>query len=379
MDTLDAVLAAMRTFPASSKLQKNGSFAISILLHRHQKLHARFMRVGGLQLLTSALRRHADAADVCEAACLAVSNVDRLIANSAVPAAEAQAALHAIVAAMRAHSTHVPTQEFGMHTLCALSLHSAVVPLMASSGAILAVLNAMEAHPMDVCVQSAGCMALCSFFLKHEPHRKTAVESGAIKVLVGALRASYSRTAVCAGAAVFSARYARNANDDPKSFAILALGFFYGHTQGAPIVQAELFSESLALHEGALGLLQRHRMRASDGTGAEQKRIEMVQVFTVAAAFHVATCPDCTGCAARRARGEMCGLKGCAACAPAGAAGGSNATSTNRLQVCSRCRTVAYCCAEHQRRDWGVHKPACKALRRAAEAAAAAEAGASAQ
>jgi hypothetical protein len=31
------------------------------------------------------------------------------------------------------------------------------------------------------------------------------------------------------------------------------------------------------------------------------------------------------------------------------------------LRDCAGCKRSAYCCAEHQRRDWPRHKPACQA------------------
>lgn len=32
----------------------------------------------------------------------------------------------------------------------------------------------------------------------------------------------------------------------------------------------------------------------------------------------------------------------------------------HKLQVCSRCKQMAYCSREHQRSHWQVHKPDCK-------------------
>jgi hypothetical protein len=33
--------------------------------------------------------------------------------------------------------------------------------------------------------------------------------------------------------------------------------------------------------------------------------------------------------------------------------------SVDTLKMCSRCQSVAYCCVEHQRKDWQSHKPNC--------------------
>lgn len=40
--------------------------------------------------------------------------------------------------------------------------------------------------------------------------------------------------------------------------------------------------------------------------------------------------------------------------------------SFGMFKLCSRCRTVVYCCKEHQAEDWPAHKVACKAARKAA-------------
>ena len=57
---------------------------------------------------------------------------------------------------------------------------------------------------------------------------------------------------------------------------------------------------------------------------------------------------------------QQCGLAGCAACE----------SHVSQFKRCGACRTVSYCCREHQVEDWPSHKAACKAARTAAESAA---------
>ncbi len=57
------------------------------------------------------------------------------------------------------------------------------------------------------------------------------------------------------------------------------------------------------------------------------------------------------------ARGQhTCALAGCAA----------KEVHVSQFKKCGACRTVAYCCREHQVADWPSHKAACKAARKAA-------------
>ena len=56
------------------------------------------------------------------------------------------------------------------------------------------------------------------------------------------------------------------------------------------------------------------------------------------------------------ARGlRKCALPGCAA----------KEVHVSHFKRCGACRTVAYCCREHQATDWPAHKAACKAARKA--------------
>ncbi len=53
---------------------------------------------------------------------------------------------------------------------------------------------------------------------------------------------------------------------------------------------------------------------------------------------------------------RSCALPGCAASEP----------HPTAFKFCGACKTVHYCCKEHQAADWARHKPACKAARAAA-------------
>ena len=60
-------------------------------------------------------------------------------------------------------------------------------------------------------------------------------------------------------------------------------------------------------------------------------------------------------------------VRGLRECALAGC--NSKEVHVSQFKRCGACRTVAYCCREHQVEDWPAHKAACKAARKATGAA----------
>jgi hypothetical protein len=48
---------------------------------------------------------------------------------------------------------------------------------------------------------------------------------------------------------------------------------------------------------------------------------------------------------------------------------GAQEVHASQFKRCSACLSVVYCCKEHQVQDWPAHKAACRAARKAAEAA----------
>jgi hypothetical protein len=55
-------------------------------------------------------------------------------------------------------------------------------------------------------------------------------------------------------------------------------------------------------------------------------------------------------------------VRGLRECALAGCA--SKEVHVSQFKRCGACRTVAYCCRDHQLADWPAHKAACKAARK---------------
>jgi hypothetical protein len=67
-----------------------------------------------------------------------------------------------------------------------------------------------------------------------------------------------------------------------------------------------------------------------------------------------------TAAATAAARGlHFCALSTC----------GAQEVHASQFKRCSACSGVVYCCKEHQVQAWPAHKAACRAARKAAEAA----------
>ena len=88
----------------------------------------------------------------------------------------------------------------------------------------------------------------------------------------------------------------------------------------------------------------------------QARRIDQSTRFDAPAAhaFHLALQKSMTAPGLR-----TCALPGC----------GAKEAHPTHFKSCAACRTVVYCCREHQVAGWPSHKKACKAARKAAAAA----------
>ena len=354
---VDAALRALRGFPASPPVQKHAALLLGTYAQRSTvQLYA--MREGVVTLLTAGLGTHLAVGGVCEAACYALAGLKEPFFRSKVPRLEAQAALYATVAALQAHPTLAPTQEWGVRAVATLSRHTMLAD-SASSRALTAVMSTLHDCADDMYVQSACCMTLAGVIALH---RDAAVAQGVVPLLLGALRAGFSR--VAADYAAFP-DYHQRYPLGPAAYPIIALAQLFARVGNEDDSRTDAFvdAEYSVLHGGALGLLQLKPTNSDDLV--ESKRKELVQRVCGFATDHVQYAPACVECAALRARGVMCGRRGCAAFAPSGsdapAATDEAWARTGRMQRCSRCGVAAYCCRAHQVESWPEHKKVCAA------------------
>ena len=77
---------------------------------------------------------------------------------------------------------------------------------------------------------------------------------------------------------------------------------------------------------------------------------------------------DTSDAAGFHAAAAEAAVRGLHECALAGCA--SKEVHVSQFKKCGACRTVSYCCREHQVADWPAHKAACKATRKADPAGA---------
>jgi hypothetical protein len=97
--------------------------------------------------------------------------------------------------------------------------------------------------------------------------------------------------------------------------------------------------------------------RRLQSSGVLQRRGILQGISTVTAYNTRATA---TAAATAAVRGlHFCALPTC----------GAQEVHASQFKRCSACSGVVYCCKEHQVQDWPAHKAACRAARKAAEAA----------
>jgi hypothetical protein len=97
--------------------------------------------------------------------------------------------------------------------------------------------------------------------------------------------------------------------------------------------------------------------RRLQSSGVLQRR-GILQSMSVVTAYHTHAAASAAASAAARGL-HFCALVSC----------GAQEVHASQFKRCSACSGVVYCCKEHQVQDWPAHKAACRAARKAAEAA----------
>jgi hypothetical protein len=137
-------------------------------------------------------------------------------------------------------------------------------------------------------------------------------------------------------------------------------------TEGISMVEAALVRNAQIFIE------ERQRFRANSewqarilaawgrlqSSGVVQRR-GILQGMNVVVADHARVAAAAAATAAARGL-HFCALRAC----------GAQEVHASQFKRCSACLSVVYCCKEHQVQDWPAHKAACRAARKAAEAAA---------
>ncbi len=98
--------------------------------------------------------------------------------------------------------------------------------------------------------------------------------------------------------------------------------------------------------------------RRLQSSGVLQRR-GILQSLSAVTAHNTHAAVTAAATAAARGLHYFCALHTC----------GAHEVHASQFKRCSACSGVVYCCKEHQVQDWPAHKAACRAARKAAEAA----------
>ena len=344
---VDAVLSAMGRFLHSRAIQSTSITMLMIACSRSEPALTHAARVGASAALAAALAHHGPEALQKEIASIS-SRIPNMISKA--PPSVAVATLRHAVAAFRKYPTEDGAYQ-SLRFLRELARHDAaaeLVPLFLSENVLALTMDAMRAHPRALRIQFNGCCLLGGLLVHDAQMIDAAVEAGAIEAAVQVLRRS---NLVAAGR--------KEMPDDfnfvpPPQFVAIVIKLMtplLPHDAAQPQQQRRM----RAVHAGALPQFR----AAPVAEDAVDARDALIAALQGAAEAHAATLNGaaCDACDALRAAGGMCALPGCVECAAAG----NTVSASGRLQVCSVCRRVAYCCAAHQRLHWRAHKKQCHA------------------
>jgi hypothetical protein len=305
-DAIEAVVAAMRAFPAAvnaadmADLQPNALSALANMCRDVRDNQVAAAAAGALEVIVSAMRMHASNGDVQSAGCLALGTL-----VGGVPASQTRAGelggVEAMVAALRC---------------CAVALPAVHRPRFLH-----------------------GWNELMSLLLRDHPINKhKAVTAGAIETVLACMP------------------LAADVDDDVAATVL----------HSTCVVMRSLVigggHEARAVLAGVLEVLEAQTGRSVD---VETARVQLIRGLQPAAQRHdAAPCAVaiCQRCGAARTCGVMCALPGCGARTRDGGA--------KKLLRCGTCRAACYCGAAHQREDWRRHKGSCVAPARADDPAA---------
>jgi hypothetical protein len=351
-----AIVAVLRTHPGSGSAQRQGCFALWSLARGggmpSNAAHAR--AAGGVAAAVAALRARPTDALLQMHGCGAVAH---LCVGDARACAEAGAAgaVEAVTRALRTRTTRDLRRSgcLAMRVLVETSAPNAAKA--AAEGAAAALMRALQ-HSADSDGENwlgDACWAL--FFIVQQDARQADAPGGVEAVVATLQRATQARA--CNAAAMATA--------------LAAAAAAVGDGQVVLPLEAGMLAALLALIVGSFtrqdravraGALEAVSAAAESDASTDDRASTMLQglqplLHDAAERHDAGSCahPTCACCAGQRAAGCMCALPGCGARLRAAAAPSGRHKSLLR---CGRCRSAAYCGAEHSHADWARHKKA---------------------
>lgn len=182
----DAVIAAMKRFPQIQLVQQEACNALAHLAYEHTDLNRAVTRLGGVSLLLAAMRTHKSSPKVQLNACGGLSALafDNTVAQQQIfELGGVQCVIHAMD-----NFERLRMLELGCSVLGTLAWNTEIKERVVVD-AIPEILKAMRAHSNNALLQKSTCRAISQFAFNSESNRQLLADSGAIPLIVNAMRA----------------------------------------------------------------------------------------------------------------------------------------------------------------------------------------------
>ena len=135
-------------------------------------------RLGGTELLVTAMVKHIEHVRLCQHACVALKMISNNDANKAL--LSANGGIKVVLMALGTHTDHVGMQNQGLAALSSMTLRQPKNCLaIAEMHGINTVVNAMQRHPSGGNVQRSACLLLRNLVSRNQELVEPIVESGA--------------------------------------------------------------------------------------------------------------------------------------------------------------------------------------------------------
>jgi hypothetical protein len=197
---INAVLAALQAHPADADVQMWGLRALALLVYDVRQNCDQACREGTVDAILAAMQTHRQHVGVQARACMALKSLALLPDAMIYDLPVVTSAIDAVVLALQA--AQLDDTELASMACGALAelvwQDPARCARAGSGGAVDAVLAAMKKQGRDASMQGVGAYALHALSSHHAENREKAVASGALRVIVAALKTHVNDAEVAA-------------------------------------------------------------------------------------------------------------------------------------------------------------------------------------
>ncbi|KAG5498588.1 hypothetical protein JKF63_02874 [Porcisia hertigi] len=184
----DVVIAAMKRFPQIQLVQQEACNALAHLAYEHSDLNRAVTRLGGVSLLLTAMRTHKSSPKVQLNGCGGLSALafDNTIAQQQI---FELGGVQCVIHVMENFERH-RMLELGCSVLGTLAWNTEIKERVAVD-ALPEILKAMRTHSSNALLQKSTCRAISQFAFNSESNRQLLADSGAIPLIVNAMRTHF--------------------------------------------------------------------------------------------------------------------------------------------------------------------------------------------